>query len=338
MSSFQFQQSKKRMANEDNAGGEQKNYCLVLNSNDRVGGNHNTAEFNIPYEFLPHNYDYYKMDYAFQTQTGVYKDTYAEFGAITTAPHNILTAQLFDATTPANTINAPGAKITTSDTSLTLPSNLTITAFKTGLGTGGQYQLNQTIPAITTNTFTGTMASGSNTITGVVGTPVIGRFITATGLTTGARILYQDPATPTTWYVSKTASAVITAGTFTQYIPFTSRLNNTVANLFVDFGCKKFIYDTHTLGQSGFMGTIPRYTGSSLTGTNYYKSWYDENPSQIINMNNFTGTIRTKITNGDEFPLVDSTATGLPLADMTPWSMFISFTPIPSSQIETQCY
>ena len=37
MSSFQFQQSKKRMANEDNAGGEQKNYCLVLNSNDRVG-------------------------------------------------------------------------------------------------------------------------------------------------------------------------------------------------------------------------------------------------------------------------------------------------------------
>ena len=339
MESFQFQRTKKRQATEDNPAGEQKNYCLVLNSNDRVAGTtHNQAEFNIPFEFLPHNYEYYKMDYVFVSQAGVYRDAYSEFGGTTTTPDNILVATLFDNATPAGSLNVPGAKITTTDTSLTLPENLRILANRTGLSTGGQYQLNQTIAPITTTTFTGTMANGANTITGVVGTPIIGRFITATGLTNGARVLYQDPATPTTWYVSKTATAVITTGTFTQYIPFTSRLNNVVANLSVNFGCKKFIYDTDASGQSGFMGTIPRYTGSSLSGTNYYRSWWDEQPSQIINMNNFSGTIRTRITNGDGFLLEDSTAPGFQLGDMTPWQLFLSFTPIPSSAIETQCY
>jgi hypothetical protein len=339
MEAFQFQRTKKRQANEDNAAGEQKNYCLVLNSNDRVvGTKHNEAEFNIPFEFLPHNYEYYKMEYAFVSQAGVYKDTYAEFGAISTG--DVFTPIIFDATTPSSQIIAPGAKVTTSDTSLTLPTNLTIANFRTGITTGGQYQLNQSISTITTNTFTANMSSGSNIMTNVVGTPVVGRFVFITGaLASGARVLYQDPNTPTQWYLSKAASGGIATGTFTQYIPFTARLNNTVANLSVDFGCKKFMYDTDTASQSGFMGTIPRYTGSSLSGTNYYKSWWDEQPIQIINMNNFSGTIRTRITNGDgDNLLVDSTATGLPLADMRPWSMFISFTPIPSSHIETQCY
>jgi hypothetical protein len=341
MEAFQFQQSKKKMANEDNLAGEQKNYCLVLNSNDRVAGNHNTAEFNISFEFLPHTYDYYQMDYAFVTTAGVYRDTYAEFGGVSAGtPNNIFSPQIFDNTTPANPVIAPGAKFTTTDTSITLPSNLAVSNFRTATGTGGQYQMNQTFPVISTNTFTGTMSSGTNTITSVSGgTPVVGRFLNVAGaLATGARVLYQDPTTPTTWYVSKVATGTITAGSFTQYIPITARLNNTVANLSVDFGCKKFIYDTDTKGQSGFMGTIPRFTGSSLSGTNYYRSWWNEQPSQIINMNNFSGTIRTRITTLDEFLLVDSTATGLPLGDMTPWQLFLSFTPIPSSAIETQCY
>lgn len=338
MEAFQFQRTKKKQANEDNAV-EQKIYCLVLNSNDRVAGTtHNQAEFNIPFEFLPHNYEYYKMDYSFVTSAGVYRDAYSEFGGTTTSPDNILVATIFDNSTPVGSINVPGSKITTTDTSLTLPENLRILANRTGLTTGGQYQLNQIIAPITTTTFTGTMASGANVITGVGGTPIIGRFINATGLTNGARLLFQDPATPTTWYITKTATAAITGGSFTQYIPLTTRLNNTIANLSVDFGCKKFIYDTDATGQSGFMGSVQRYTGSTLSGTNYYRSWWYEQPSQIINMNNFSGTIRTRITNGDGFLLEDSTAPGFPLADMTPWQMFLSFTPIPSSAIETQCY
>lgn len=340
MESFQFQRSKKRQATEDNPAGEQKNYCLVLNSNDRIPGTkHNEAEFNINFEFLPHNYEYYQMDYAFVSTAGVYRDSYSEFGG--TITDNILTATVFDNATPAGSINVPGAKVTSTDTSLTLPENLRISINRTGLTTGGQYQLNNTFTTpITTTTFSGTMSSGSNIITAVNGgTPVVGRFVFVTGsLANGARVLYQDPVTPTTWYLSKTATGGIANGVFTQSIPFTTRLNNTVANLSVDFGCKKYIYDTDTSGPSNFMGSIQRYTGSSLSGTNFYRSWWDEQCPQIINMNNFSGTIRTRITNGDGFLLEDSTAPGFPLGDMASWQLFLSFTPIPSSAIETQCY
>ena len=337
MEAFQFQRSKKKQANEDNAAGEQKSYCLVLNSNDRVPeSTHNQAEFNIPFEFLPHNYDYYKCEYSFITQPGVYKDAYGEFGGTCTSP--TLFAQIFDATTPVGNITVPGAKLYTTDAGLSLPSDLRILAYKTALGTGGQYQLNQNITSFTSTSFTGSMTSGSNIITGVVGTPVVGRFISTTGLTTGARILYQDPVTPTSWYVSKAATAAITTGTFTQYFPITTKLSNASCNVSVDFGCKKFLYDTSSKGPSGFMGVAQRYTGSTLSGTNFYRAWFDENPSQIINMNSFSGSIRTKITNSDGFLLEDSTATSLPLGDMGPWQLAISFTPIPSSAIETQCY
>lgn len=339
MEAFQFQRSKKKQANEDNAAGEQKNYCLVLNSNDRVEGTtHNQAEFNIPFEFLQHNYEYYKCEYSFITQPGVYKDAYGEFGATFPAT-NIMAGNIFDNSTPAGNITVPGSKVYTTDTSVTLPNNLRVSAYRTSLGTGGQYALNQDITIIPTTTFTGTMANGSNTITGVSsGSAIVGRFINATGLTSGARIMYQDPITPTTFYTSKASTAVITAGTFTQYVPITTKLSNASCNISVDFGCKKFLYDTSSKGPSGFMGVAQRYTGSTLSGTNFYRAWFDENPSQIININSFSGTIRTRITNGDGFLLEDSTATSLPLGDMGAWQLAISFTPIPSSAIETQCY
>jgi hypothetical protein len=336
MEAFQFQRTKKRQANEDNAAGEQKNYCLVLNSNDRVAGTtHNEAQFNIPFEFLPHNYEYFKCEYAFQSTCGVYRDAYGEWGG-TMPTTSIIAAQIFDPQLPATNLTIPGARLYTSDTSVNLPYDLRIEGNITGLGTGGQYQLNQSITTIPTSTFTGVMTNNSNAITGVVGTPVIGRFVQATGLS-GARILFQDKSTPTTWYVSRASTAAI-SGTFTQYVPITTMLNNSFANVSVDFGCKKFLYDTSNKGQSGFMGVAPKFVSSTTSGTNYFRAWFDENPSQIINMNNFSGTIRTRITNGDGFLLEDNTGVGLPLDDMKSWQMMISFTPIPSSAIETQCY
>jgi hypothetical protein len=340
MESFQFQRSKKKQANEDNAGGEQKNYCLVLNSNDRVAGNHNTAEFNIPFEFLPHNYEYYRMDYAFQSTAGVYRDGFSEFGISTLSPHNIisLSTAVFDAN-PTGMAIIPGAKVFSLEpSSLTLPSDLKILNFRNGLGGGGAYQLNQTITAITSTTFTASMATTSNIMVVTAGTPVIGRYVTATAsLPNGARILFQDPTTPSNYFLSKSSTGVIASSTFTQFIPAMTRLNNTVVNLSVDFGCKKFLYDTRADGPSAFVGVIPRIT-NTVAGTNYYRSWWDEQPSQIINMNNFSGTIRTRITNVDGDLLTDDTGIGIELPDMTPWQMFISFTPIPSSAIETQCY
>jgi hypothetical protein len=339
MEAFQFQRTKKKQANEDNAGNEQKNYCLVLNSNDRVAGTtHNEAQFNIPFEFLPHNYEYYKCEFSFQSSCGFYRDAYGEFGG-TMPSTSIFAAQVFDPQLPSSNLTIDGSRLYTSDTSVTLPYDLRIEGNITGLGTGGQYQLNQSITTIPTSTFTGAMANGTNVITGVVGTPVIGRFVQAAGLS-GARILFQDKITPSSWYLSRASTAAITVGsTFTQYVPITTMLNNSFCNVSVDFGCKKFLYDTSNKGQSGFMGVAPKFASSTTTtGINYFKSWFDENPPQIINMNNFSGTIRTRITNGDGFLLEDNTGVGLQLGDMKSWQMMISFTPIPSSAIETQCY
>lgn len=339
MEAFQFQRTKKKQANEDNAV-EQKIYCLVLNSNDRVAGTtHNQAEFNIPFEFLPHNYEYYSCQYSIEISPGVYRDAYGEWGGISSTS-NVIAAQIFDPILPVNNLTVPGSRVYTNDTGITLPSDLKVKAFRTAAGTGGQYQLNKDFPNITTTSFTGAMANGAITITGVVGTPVIGRYVQVGTSLTAARVMAQDETTPTTWYVSRVSTAAITAGTtFTQSLPFYTKLNNSLAYVSLDFGCSKLLYDTSSKGPSSIMGAAQRYTGSSASGAaQYYRAWFNENPSQIINMNNFSGTIRARITNADNFLLEDLTGTNLNLGDMTSWRMMISFTPIPSSAIETQCY
>lgn len=340
MEAFQFQRTKKRQALEDNASSEQKNYCLVLNSNDRVAGtSHNEAQFNIPFEFLPHNYDYYSCQYSIEISPGVYRDAYGEWGGISSTGNGIA-AQIFDPSLPSNNLTIPGSRVYTNDTGITLPSDLRVKAFRTANGTGGVYVLNQSFPAITTTSFTGAMAISSTTITGVVGTPVIGRYVQVGTSLLAARIMAQDDITPTTWYVSRASTVGIAAGTtFTQSLPFYTKLNNSLAYVSLDFGCSKLLYDTSNKGPSSIMGAVQRYTGSSASGAaQYYRAWFNENPSQIINMNNFSGTIRARITNADNFLLEDLTGTNLNLGDMTPWKMMISFTPIPSSAIETQCY
>ena len=345
MESFQFQRTKKKQATEDNPAGEQKNYCLVLNSNDRIPGTtHNEAEFNIPFEFLPNNYEYYSCQYNIEISPGIYRDAYGEWGGVSSSGNGIA-AQIFDPTLPVNNQTIPGSRVYTNDTGITLPPDLRVEKFRTAAGTGGVYVLNKSFPTITTTTFTGAMANGATAITGVVGTPVIGRYVQVSGSLAAARIMAQDDTTPTTWYVSRAATAAITAGTtFTQSLPFYTKLNNSLAYVSLDFGCKKFLYDTSSRGPSSIMGAAQRYTGSIISGasssgaSNYYRAWFDENPPQIINMNNFSGTIRARITNADNFLLEDLTSTNLNLGDMTPWRMMLSFTPIPSSAIETQCY
>ena len=54
---------------------EQKNYTLFLSSNDKISGTNNNANFDINFDdFLPRNYDQYKMAFSFQSGGGQYKD------------------------------------------------------------------------------------------------------------------------------------------------------------------------------------------------------------------------------------------------------------------------
>ena len=50
-------------------------YNLVINSADKVSGNNNNANYNINFQdFLPQNYDKYKIIFSAQTAGGYYKD------------------------------------------------------------------------------------------------------------------------------------------------------------------------------------------------------------------------------------------------------------------------
>jgi hypothetical protein len=55
---------------------EQRTYTLYINSADKISGTNNAAVFNVDWEeFLPHNFNEYKMVFSFQTTGGYYKDT-----------------------------------------------------------------------------------------------------------------------------------------------------------------------------------------------------------------------------------------------------------------------
>ena len=65
------------------------------------------------------------------------------------------------------------------------------------------------------STLTGTIASGTNILSSVTGTPVVGAFLSGTGITTGTYITAALPGS--TWQLSQTQAAAVTAVTITQY-------------------------------------------------------------------------------------------------------------------------
>lgn len=54
---------------------EERSYVLYLNSVDKVSGTNNAATFNVDWQdFLPTNFNEYKVIWSFQTTGGYYKD------------------------------------------------------------------------------------------------------------------------------------------------------------------------------------------------------------------------------------------------------------------------
>jgi len=69
---------------------EKRTYTLFVNSNDKISGNHNNASFDIHWnDFLPLDFDMYKVIFSFQTTGGNYKD-----GTYNTVPYVFSTAKV----------------------------------------------------------------------------------------------------------------------------------------------------------------------------------------------------------------------------------------------------
>ena len=334
-----FEYSKKKQARED-YGDEGKSYVVVLNSNNKTTGTNNQAQFNIDYSFLPKNYQYYKMNYSFQSAGGIYSDEIIEFGGSTSG--NTLTVSTYD-TTITTQFCALNARLSSMMSNVTVPNNTYITGYgSTSSGLLGTYTLSQT-PAsnIVGISGTGTLTISSNVVTFTVArTGLIGMFIThAGGTSPGTRII---SGSGTSWVMNKVALATHTAQTLNLYPAFQAKLNNSTANIHMDFGCKSYIYDNANDGPSQYIGVAQRY--SHGTGSNFFNLWYEQMPSQILNIHNSTGVINTTIYNGDDQAsggqqlMTDISLGGIPMNDFSPWIATISFTPILSSHIDTQSF
>lgn len=335
-----FERSKKKMATED-YGDEGKSYVVVLNSNNKTTGTNNQAQFNIDYSFLPKNYQYYKMNYSFQSAGGVYKDQIIEFGGSTSG--NTLTISVVETVTGVTQFCALNARLSSLMSNVTVPNNTYITAYgSSSVGLLGTYTLSQTpasdILAVST---TGSLTSSSNVITfSTSRTGILGMFVThSTNLTAGTRII---AGSGTTWYMNKVATGSHTSQTMNLYPAFQAKLNYSTANIHMDFGCKSYIYDNANNGPSQYVGVAQRYTQG--TGSNHFNLWWEQMPSQILNIHNSTGVINTSIYNGDDQAsggsqlMTDISLGGIPMNDFSPWIATISFTPILSSHIDTQSF
>jgi hypothetical protein len=336
-----FEYSKKKMANED-YGDEGKNYVMVINSNNRVYGNNNTAQYNVDYSFLPKNYQYFQMTYSLQTAGGVFKDSIIECGCTTSGA--LLTIQTYDSTVSGQNC-AIGARVIPLVASSYLSANTYIKSYASGTGLLGTYSLNQAPSTdFASKLPTGTISDGSNTVTFAISqTGLLGMFITHPGtlsLSPGTRIV---GGAGTTWYMSKPALGNHTTQTMTLYPPFQIKINYSSANLHMDFGCKSYIYDNANNGSSSFLGVSQRYNQQTY-GSNHFKMWWEELPSQILNIHNSSGTITTTIYNGDDQAyggnqlMTDTSLQGIPTEDFVPYILTISLKPILSSHIDTQSF
>ena len=138
---------------------DKKNYTLFLNSNDRISGTHNNATFQINWDdFLPRTYTSYKMNFNFQTVGGYYID-YLQ-SQTTTFSANIANTGVMTVTIAPTSglLFAVGQGIS----AVGITAGTTITAFGTGTGGVGTYQLssNGYILATQVNTVTPTVNGG----------------------------------------------------------------------------------------------------------------------------------------------------------------------------------
>ena len=179
-----FEYSKKKQSRED-YGDEGKSYVVVLNSADKTSGTNNQASFNVDFSFLPKNYQYFKMNYSFQSAGGVYKDQIIEFGGSTSG--STLTISTYD-TAITGQFCSLNARLTSLMSNVTyLQSNTYIQSYGTGTGLLGTYTIDMPTFDILAVSATGSLTSGSNVVIFTTSrTGILGMFITHSTATTAA--------------------------------------------------------------------------------------------------------------------------------------------------------
>ena len=182
---------------------ETKNYSLFINSTDKLSGSkNNNASYEIGFDdFLPREYDDYKMSFSFQSVGGNYKDTTSTF-TITQINGNQLTVSRLTGTVGIGQY-LTGSQTITSTFNATINNNLLT---QVGATTAGTITTFQSLTGSNNASFTATFADAQTAFTAdiagtillatsVSGTIYIGMTITGTGLTGSPTIISQSTGT-----------------------------------------------------------------------------------------------------------------------------------------------
>ena len=131
---------------------ETKSYTLYLSSSDKISGTNNNATFNINFDdFLPREYDTYKLVYNFQSGGGLYQDS------IFTTDKNVTIVNGIMTVAESTAIIGDGIRVgqLLTDDNITFPTYILSygsgTGQSTGVGVTGTYNItnnNQNILSI----------------------------------------------------------------------------------------------------------------------------------------------------------------------------------------------
>jgi hypothetical protein len=101
------------------------------------------------------------------------------------------------------------------------------------------------------------------------------------------------------------------------------------AKILVDFGSRNFQYDTSNNGPSTVLGILSRDLQTTNSSSNTFSSFFYQNTSKVIGKptNNFLNV--QVLNNYNNGPLYNTDTNGIVQSDMTPWTLFLEFIPIP---------
>jgi hypothetical protein len=322
---------------------DKPSYTVFLNSNDKVSGTNNNANYQINWsDFLPNNVEKYKLVFSFQTAGGYYKDNFSNFqisaiGVTTTPSFQCTVLPIYISST-----NLTYIVVTTLTGILYAGNTVTINGVVCNIIQGvtatGQTLIISGITPVTINTnyYGGVYTSvTANTVSNYTGS-----------LTSGQSINYNNNS----FFIfavnglNTAATILIVKGTPTALLlPLNVQLfssNKTTYNgceINVNLGIKSFSFDSSTLSQSYTIGYGFRDIQTSSSNSNCFSTFYMQNPPKTIQKPN-QNLINIQIynnsyvyTNGvllNNQLLVNTDYFSNALSDMTNYFIVLEFIPI----------
>jgi hypothetical protein len=273
-------------------------YTLVINSNDKISGTNNNATFDINWsDFLPVEFERYKMVFTFQTTGGYYADGFylKTYG---TAPPGY--------TTSRTVTNAGSSTINVGISTGAVTVGMLVSCVGVLSGT--------TVIAYTTGA-SGIITLSQPTYAGIANSTVVSYYSTTdvNNVNFSAGRIAMSTGTRSYSFDTATKAPSINLGIIQRDIQTSQTKSNTLSS----FYCQNPPRTINRPNQNQVTVTIYNncvFQGGTLSNTAFTGATYSTTPTN-------TNLLTDSTVNGSFFS-----------ADMTPWTMLIEFIPVANSK------